>query len=105
MATTIPEAREWTGIQQFPVATQTALHTILGKLRQRNVDSLTVLVVGKGGVGKSSTVNSLVGERVAVVSAFQVMYLLNATCFSIHILMCILLLLLFVFILFYFIWC
>jgi GTPase SAR1 family protein len=31
-----------------------------------------VLVVGKGGVGKSSTVNSIVGERVTVVSAFQV---------------------------------
>lgn len=40
----------------------------------QNVDSLTVLVVGKGGVGKSSTVNSLVGERVTVVSAFQVHY-------------------------------
>jgi GTP-binding protein len=69
MATT--PAREWTGLQQFPVATQTALHNILGKLRQQNKESLTVLVVGKGGVGKSSTVNSIVGERVAVVSAFQ----------------------------------
>lgn len=64
-------AREWTGLQQFPVATQTALHNILGKLRQQNKESLTVLVVGKGGVGKSSTVNSIVGERVTVVSAFQ----------------------------------
>jgi predicted GTPase len=31
-----------------------------------------VVVVGKGGVGKSSTVNSIIGERVTVVSAFQV---------------------------------
>ena len=38
----------------------------------QNKESLTVLVVGKGGVGKSSTVNSIVGERVTVVSAFQV---------------------------------
>ncbi|OAE33835.1 hypothetical protein AXG93_3559s1010 [Marchantia polymorpha subsp. ruderalis] len=37
----------------------------------QSMESLTVLVLGKGGVGKSSTVNSLVGERVAVVSAFQ----------------------------------
>lgn len=65
------QPREWTGLQQFPVATQTALHALLGKLRDGDVKSLTVLVLGKGGVGKSSTVNSLVGERVAVVSAFQ----------------------------------
>lgn len=31
-----------------------------------------MVVVGKGGVGKSSTVNSIIGERVTVVSAFQV---------------------------------
>lgn len=65
------QPREWTGLQQFPVATQNALHTLLGKLRNEDVKSLTVLILGKGGVGKSSTVNSLVGERVAVVSAFQ----------------------------------
>lgn len=63
--------REWAGIQQFPVATQTALHRLLGKLKQESVDTLTILVLGKGGVGKSSTVNSIVGERVAIVSAFQ----------------------------------
>ena len=42
------------------------------KVFLQNVDTLTVLVLGKGGVGKSSTVNSLLGERVAAVSAFQV---------------------------------
>ncbi|KAH9300495.1 hypothetical protein KI387_012078, partial [Taxus chinensis] len=63
--------REWIGIQQFPVATQNALYGLLSKLKQENVNTLTILVMGKGGVGKSSTVNSLVGERVAVVSAFQ----------------------------------
>lgn len=41
----------------------------------KNVSTLTILVMGKGGVGKSSTVNSIVGERVATVSAFQVMLL------------------------------
>ncbi|BBN14860.1 hypothetical protein MPTK1_6g15100 [Marchantia polymorpha subsp. ruderalis] len=69
MATT--QVREWTGLQQFPAQTQTALHALLGRLRLESMESLTVLVLGKGGVGKSSTVNSLVGERVAVVSAFQ----------------------------------
>nr|GEX65606.1 translocase of chloroplast 34, chloroplastic [Tanacetum cinerariifolium] len=32
-------------------------------------DSLTVLVMGKGGVGKSSTVNSIIGERAVAVSS------------------------------------
>jgi hypothetical protein len=41
----------------------------------KNVSTLTILVMGKGGVGKSSTVNSIVGERVATVSAFQVLLL------------------------------
>ncbi|CAM6002131.1 unnamed protein product [Sphagnum balticum] len=58
-----------------------SLINALGKLRQQveqppavlgvEVDTVTVLVLGKGGVGKSSTVNSLIGERVAVISAFQ----------------------------------
>ncbi|KAL3521348.1 hypothetical protein ACH5RR_019497 [Cinchona calisaya] len=63
--------REWTGIQQFPAATQTKLHELLGKLKQENVSTLTILVMGKGGVGKSSIVNSIIGERVVSVSAFQ----------------------------------
>ncbi|XP_010251084.1 PREDICTED: translocase of chloroplast 34, chloroplastic-like [Nelumbo nucifera] len=63
--------REWTGIQQFPAATLSKLLELLGKLKQENVSTLTILVMGKGGVGKSSTVNSIVGERVVAVSAFQ----------------------------------
>ncbi|PSS32463.1 Translocase of chloroplast like [Actinidia chinensis var. chinensis] len=63
--------REWAGIQQFPSATQTKMLELLGKLKQENVSTLTILVMGKGGVGKSSTVNSIIGERVVTVSAFQ----------------------------------
>ncbi|KAL8153360.1 hypothetical protein V2J09_011120 [Rumex salicifolius] len=63
--------REWAGINQFPAATQARLLELLGKLKQENVHTLTILVMGKGGVGKSSTVNSIVGERVVAVSAFQ----------------------------------
>jgi hypothetical protein len=32
MAAPIP--REWTGLQQFPAATQTKLHKLLGKLKE-----------------------------------------------------------------------
>ncbi|KAJ6334776.1 hypothetical protein OIU78_011610, partial [Salix suchowensis] len=43
----------------------------LGINGEEGVDKLTILVMGKGGVGKSSTVNSLFGERVVNISSFQ----------------------------------
>ncbi|KAJ6686319.1 TRANSLOCASE OF CHLOROPLAST [Salix purpurea] len=63
--------REWIGFQQFPPATQSKLVELFAKLKEDGVDKLTILVMGKGGVGKSSTVNSLFGERVVNISSFQ----------------------------------
>ncbi|KAG6784943.1 hypothetical protein POTOM_010657 [Populus tomentosa] len=63
--------REWIGFQQFPTATQSKLVELFAKLKEEGVDKLTILVMGKGGVGKSSTVNSLLGERAVNVSSFQ----------------------------------
>lgn len=45
--------------------------TPLFLLHVQDKDSLNILVLGKGAVGKSSTVNSIVGERVATVTPFQ----------------------------------
>uniref|UniRef100_A0A251KRD9 AIG1-type G domain-containing protein n=1 Tax=Manihot esculenta TaxID=3983 RepID=A0A251KRD9_MANES len=63
--------REWVGFQQFPAATQSKLVELFGKLKEKGVSALTILVMGKGGVGKSSTINSLIGERVVNVNAFS----------------------------------
>ncbi|XP_065859968.1 translocase of chloroplast 33, chloroplastic [Euphorbia lathyris] len=63
--------REWAGFQQFPAATQGKLVELFGKLKEEGVSTLTILVMGKGGVGKSSTVNSLIGERVVNVNSFS----------------------------------
>lgn len=41
------------------------------------MSTLTILVMGKGGVGKSSTLNSILSERVVATSAFQVSISLN----------------------------
>ncbi|KAM7279258.1 hypothetical protein ACFE04_006392 [Oxalis oulophora] len=64
-------AREWNGFNQFPAPTQHKLVEYMAKLKQEDVSSLTILVLGKGGVGKSSTVNSLANERAVGVSSFQ----------------------------------
>ncbi|KAJ6343865.1 hypothetical protein OIU76_005585, partial [Salix suchowensis] len=55
--------RDWQGFHQFPAATQSKLVELFAKLKEEGVNKMTILVMGKGGVGKSSTVNSLLGER------------------------------------------
>ncbi|KAK9815698.1 hypothetical protein WJX72_008234 [[Myrmecia] bisecta] len=63
--------KEWQGLHQLPAATQSTFRGLLGQLRDQSKQHLTILLLGKGNVGKSSTANSLFGERVAAVAAFQ----------------------------------
>ncbi|MED6174548.1 Translocase of chloroplast [Stylosanthes scabra] len=63
--------REWVGLKTFAPATQTKLVELLGELEEKNVNKLTILVMGKSGVGKSSTVNSIIGERAVTINPFQ----------------------------------
>lgn len=43
MATPIP--REWAGLQQFPAATQTKLHELLGKLKEEVPQSTPICIM------------------------------------------------------------
>ncbi|PSC70745.1 translocase of chloroplast chloroplastic [Micractinium conductrix] len=63
--------REWSALRELPAATQDGLLNALQALQEDGRSELTLLVLGKGGVGKSSTVNSILNERVANVTAFQ----------------------------------
>ncbi|KAL4451916.1 hypothetical protein ABPG75_007578 [Micractinium tetrahymenae] len=63
--------REWESLSDFPAATQEGLLNAMQALREDGRTELTLLVLGKGGVGKSSTINSLLNERCANVTAFQ----------------------------------
>ncbi|KAK9917929.1 hypothetical protein WJX75_009711 [Coccomyxa subellipsoidea] len=74
-------AREWTGLRQLPGTTQTTFLELLGKLRDEKKTRLTILLIGASGVGKSSTTNSILAERVANVAALQ-SDTAKAQCFS-----------------------
>ena len=63
--------KEWVGLQSMPAATQQGLMEALNVLRAQNQTEMTVVFVGKQGAGKSSTLNSVLNERVAQSAPFQ----------------------------------
>jgi hypothetical protein len=68
----IPDGeREWKGLSEMPSVTQETISDLAGVLREDEKSELTMLILGKGGVGKSSTLNSLFNERAANVATFQ----------------------------------
>ena len=63
--------KEWVGLQSMPAQTQQSLMETLNTLRANNQTEMTVVFVGKQGAGKSSTLNSVLNERVAQSAPFQ----------------------------------
>ncbi|KAK3256220.1 hypothetical protein CYMTET_34632 [Cymbomonas tetramitiformis] len=69
----VTDPNAWKGISVFPQATIASIQSSIGKLQKESQGKkdLTIMLLGKNGVGKSSTANSLFGEKVFNVSAFQ----------------------------------
>ena len=63
--------RDWQGLAEMPAVTQETIADLSGALAEDEKFELTILLLGKGGVGKSSIVNSVLNERAANVLAFQ----------------------------------
>ena len=63
--------KDWVGLQSMPAQTQQSLMEALSVLRAQNQTEMTVVFVGKQGAGKSSTLNSVLNERVAQSAPFQ----------------------------------
>ena len=63
--------RDWKGLAEMPAVPQQSLGDMFDAFREDGKTDLTILLLGKGGVGKSSTVNSLLNERAANVLPFQ----------------------------------
>ena len=66
------DASEWTNFKHFPVATQGVFRACFNKLAEQGRPEFTILLLGKNGVGKSSTVNHLIGERKQKVNPYGV---------------------------------
>eukprot|EP00884_Botryococcus_braunii_P010617 jgi/Botrbrau1/19557/Bobra.0035s0049.1 len=57
------QVEPWTAFNKFPPKVKAELQGILEQMRQTNRNELTVVVLGKGGAGKSALINSMLNEE------------------------------------------
>lgn len=63
--------KDWEGLEAMAEETRKSILETIEKLKAQGKEELVIMVVGKYGVGKASTANSLLGERVFPSGAFQ----------------------------------
>lgn len=65
------DVKEWRSLGGLPANTRQLFQDVISDLRSKGKWEVTVLLLGKNGVGKSSTANSLLNEQAFAVTPFQ----------------------------------
>ncbi|CAI7797906.1 unnamed protein product [Closterium sp. NIES-54] len=71
MAAQPAQPQEWAAVEQQPEVSRSVITSAIDRLIEQGKETVTVVAVGKGSVGKSATLNALLGERLFPTSGFQ----------------------------------
>ncbi|CAI5458664.1 unnamed protein product [Closterium sp. Yama58-4] len=71
MAAQAAQPEEWAAVEQQPEVSRSVITSAIDRLIEQGKETVTIVAVGKGSVGKSATLNALLGERLFPTSGFQ----------------------------------
>ncbi|GJP31621.1 hypothetical protein CLOM_g20414 [Closterium sp. NIES-68] len=71
MAAQPAQPQEWAAVEQQAEVSRSAITSAIDRLIEQGKETVTIVALGKGSVGKSATLNSLLGERLFPTSGFQ----------------------------------